>query len=72
MFPVLTGTHCRRYPQRELLADGNAYGRGGVLGELIEWPFDLLLDYWFRVGCARKAARLREAEERRENLEVVE
>jgi len=42
------------------------------LGELIEWPFDLLLDYWFRVGCARKAARLREAEERRENLEVVE
>lgn len=38
----------------------------------IEWPFNALLDYWFRLGRARKAERLREAQQRREGLEVVE
>lgn len=42
------------------------------MAAIYEWPFDALLDYWFRVARARKAERIRQAEQRRDDLEVVE
>jgi hypothetical protein len=42
------------------------------VADLYQWPFDAVIEYWFRIGRARKAERLREAEARRQQLEVVQ